>query len=84
MIININTIYIDSKFKIVKFSYIPDNHKVSIDKKLILLIEELKKITTDEGACYLNKLSLLIRSKEISYLRLKYFLNKLLQEINNC
>lgn len=80
-VINVNTIYIDERFTLVKIIYIPDD-KCKYKNKIKMLLRDLSKITTDEGRSYLERFEKVIEEKNLSYLEAKHVISKVLGKLN--
>ncbi len=71
-LITLDTVYIDSHFKNVRFAYTPDRDEAGGTKKLIYFITQLQQITTKAGKLYLEALKQMMSREEMSLLKLKY------------
>lgn len=80
-ILNLDTVYIDRYFSTVKFTYIPDARKVSVKKKILYFICELKKIASENGRMYLEILYQLFDTDNIYALKIKLFISELKREV---
>ncbi len=80
-VINLDTTYIDIRFMKVKFTYVPDKDDISLAKKLAYFTNELRKITTDNGKVFLEMLSHIFSTENVSMQKLKLLIVKLKREI---
>ena len=79
-VINTDTVYIREDFKQIKFTYIPDRYSVSGRKKLSAFLEQLKDMTTENGRMYLDMLSQLSDTENLSLMKMKAFISRLKRE----
>lgn len=83
-VINTNTVYVDDSFKTVKFTYISDKDNHGTRTKVKYFINELGKLTTTEGKTYLNMLKELVDVENISYRKIRMFIEKLKHDAKKC
>ena len=79
-VINTDTVYIREDFKQIKFTYIPDRYSVSGRKKFSAFLEQLKDMTTENGRMYLDMLSQLSDTENLSLMKMKAFISRLKRE----
>jgi len=82
--ISTETTYTSKDYEEVKFTYIPTEKESSASKKLALFVNQLKKITTENGALYLNMLEEMISLENLSFRGIKNMIIQLKQEIKIC
>ena len=78
--INADTVYIRDDFKEIKFTYIPDRYSVNGRKKFSAFLEQLKQITTENGCLYLDMLSQMSDTENLSLQKMKSFIIRLRRE----
>lgn len=83
-VITLDTAYIKENFEKVKFTYIPDKNGTGASKKLMCFAKELKSITTESGKLYLDMLSQLFATENLSILKVKALIAQLIREVNLC
>lgn len=76
-VINTETVCVDDAFKKVKFLYICDCEKNKSRNKIKYFIKELGKLTTAEGKTYLDMLEKLVEIENVSYKKVRLFIEKL-------
>ncbi len=79
-VINADTVYIRDDFKEIKFTYIPDRYSVNGRKKFSAFLEQLKQITTENGCLYLDMLSQMSDTENLSLQKMKSFIIRLRRE----
>lgn len=83
-VISSDTAYVDEKFRRIKFVYVPCHGEKSCGDKLIDFMEELKKITTDNGRLYLDMAKDLLSSGYVGSMRIRTAVLRLKHEIKIC
>lgn len=81
-VINSNTVYLDERYSKIKFTYIPDIDKLSFAKKFEGILMEMKALTTEEGSLYLDMLIELSGVENLSFLKLKALITRLLRQVH--
>ena len=83
-VIDTDTVYTDSSFKNVKFTYVPSKEDATESRKILKFIDELKDITTESGKLYLNMTGELFAVENLSRTNIRAMLMQMKREINIC
>ena len=81
-VININTIYVDFDYNIVRLVYIPDYRKENLVSKYIEILRCLKIATIDSEQKYLEMLIDKVSTGSISINKTRLLIYKIMQEEN--
>lgn len=80
-IINAETAYISENFERVRFTYMPDSKQVSGRIKFADLMRQMSANTSDNGRLYLEMLSQMADTRNLSISGLKTFITSLKREV---